>query len=151
MIHSHKLVELVIEDHNIWRYDYEEINQTKTNPLKIDTDGDGLNDLDEIELKFDPLKVDSKADGIKDGERELTYNTNYNDEVSLKINGKGNIASTTTIDIFENSSFSNIKGISNRVYVFHTDSKMKNAEVEIKYDISDINKKGLNICIYLLI
>lgn len=124
--------------------DYEEINQTKTNPLKIDTDGDGLNDLDEIELKFDPLKVDSKADGIKDGERELTYNTNYNDEVSLKINGKGNIASTTTIDIFENSSFSNIKGISNRVYVFHTDSKMKNAEVEIKYDISDINKKGLN-------
>lgn len=124
--------------------DYEEINKTKTNPLKVDSDGDKLNDSDELALGYDPLKEDTKGDGVKDGDRNLTYNTKYNNEVSLQINGKGNLASTTTIDVFENTAFDKVKGISNKVYVFHTSSKMENATVEIKYSIDDINKKGLN-------
>lgn len=38
------------------------------NPLKIDTDGDGLSDYDEIFVYgTDPLKVDTDGDGIPDG------------------------------------------------------------------------------------
>lgn len=124
--------------------DYYEVNTSKTDPLKPDTDGDGLNDSDELVFKLNPLKEDSKGDGLKDGDRSLSYNTNYNKEISLQVNGKGNIASTTTIDVFENTAFNKINGISNRVYVFYTKGKMDNAVVTIKYDIKDINKKGLN-------
>lgn len=124
--------------------DYDEVNKFKTDPKKTDTDSDGLNDSDELALGLDPLKEDSKGDKIKDGDRTLTYNTKYNNEVSLKINGKGNLASTTTIDSFENNAFNKVKGVSNKVYVFHTNAKMDDATVVIKYNIKDINKKGLN-------
>ena len=40
-------------------FDIDEINLTKTDPLKADTDGDGLNGVDELnKYKTDPLKAD---------------------------------------------------------------------------------------------
>jgi len=40
----------------------------KTDPTKVDTDGDGLTDREEnVVYKTDPLKVDTDGDGINDG------------------------------------------------------------------------------------
>ncbi|OQX16250.1 MAG: hypothetical protein BWK73_04325 [Thiothrix lacustris] len=48
--------------------DGEEVNTLKTDPLKPDTDGDGLSDSDEVlKSKTDPLKADTDADGVNDG------------------------------------------------------------------------------------
>jgi outer membrane protein OmpA-like peptidoglycan-associated protein len=48
-----------------------------TDPLKADTDNDGLNDFDEINrYNTNPLVADSDEEGLKDGEEVLTYRTN---------------------------------------------------------------------------
>lgn len=110
--------------------DYYEVNISKTNPLLADTDGDGINDGDEISLGLDPLNDDSKGDGIKDGERELTYTVESEDtDVNIEITGKGNIVSTT-IDVFESNSLSDVEGLLNRVYNFYTDGIMKKSIVK---------------------
>ncbi len=45
-----------------------EIRKTKTNPRKVDTDGDGLTDWVEVyRTKTNPRKADSDGDGINDG------------------------------------------------------------------------------------
>lgn len=124
--------------------DYYEINISKTDPLKADTDGDGLNDGDELDLGLDPLKVDSKGDGIEDNQRTLTYNIeNSKFGVFIEINGKGNIASST-IDVFENSTFSDMDGLIDKVYNFYTDGTIESAVVKINYSLEDIQSKGLN-------
>ncbi|MFC5370528.1 LPXTG cell wall anchor domain-containing protein, partial [Arcanobacterium bovis] len=46
-------------------------------PLKPDTDGDGLNDGDEIAKGTDPLKPDTDGDGVSDGD-EITHGTDPN-------------------------------------------------------------------------
>jgi hypothetical protein len=49
--------------------DGEEVNVTKTDPLKWDTDGDRLSDKDELTIyKTDPLKADTDGDGFNDYE-----------------------------------------------------------------------------------
>lgn len=124
--------------------DYYEVNQTKTDPNLADTDKDGMNDGDELDLGLDPLKSDSKGDGIKDGKRTLSYTINEEENgVTLQINGQGNIASST-IDVFNNSTFSDMKGILDKVYNFHSNGTVSSAIVQIKYDSATVQSKGLN-------
>ncbi len=131
--------------------DYYEINESKTDPLKADSDSDGINDGDELDLGLDPLKSDSKGDGIKDGERELTYTIN-NEKlgVELSITGNGNISSST-IDVFSNSTFSDMDGLLDKVYNFYSNGTIKSATVKIKYDLDEITAQGLtedNLTLY---
>ena len=52
--------------------DWDEITVYKTDPNLADTDGDGLNDGDEISVyKTDPNLVDTDGDGLSDG-KEVT-------------------------------------------------------------------------------
>ncbi len=121
-----------------------EIEKTQTDPLKADTDNDGIRDGDELDLGLDPLKADSKGDGLKDSERDLTYTIEEKDlGVTIEINGKGNIASST-IDLVKNNTFNNMDGLLDTIYSFYSTGKINNAKVTIKYDIEDITKKGLN-------
>lgn len=124
--------------------DYYEINESKTAPLKADTDSDGINDGDELDLGLDPLKSDSKGDGKKDGSRELSYTIN-NDKlgIELQITGKGNISSST-IDVFSNSRFSDMDGLLDKVYNFYSNGTISKATVKIKYDLAEITKQGLS-------
>jgi outer membrane protein OmpA-like peptidoglycan-associated protein len=56
--------------------DGEEVNRYKTDPLKTDTDSDGLNDGEEVlKYKTDPLKADTDGDGLNDGEEVNKYKT----------------------------------------------------------------------------
>jgi outer membrane protein OmpA-like peptidoglycan-associated protein len=56
--------------------DGDEVHLYHTDPLKYDTDGDGLSDGDEV-LKYhtDPLKYDTDGDGLSDGDEVLKYHT----------------------------------------------------------------------------
>ena len=57
--------------------DGDEVNVYKTDPLKVDTDGDGLSDGDEVmKYKSDPLKTDTDGDGLNDGDEVNLYKTN---------------------------------------------------------------------------
>lgn len=56
-----------------------EINVYKTDPKKADTDGDGLNDALEINTyKTNPNKADTDGDGLSDGLEVNTYNSDPN-------------------------------------------------------------------------
>lgn len=49
----------------------------KTDPKNPDTDGDGLNDFEEVKTyTTNPLVVDTDGDGLKDNEEVKTYKTN---------------------------------------------------------------------------
>jgi outer membrane protein OmpA-like peptidoglycan-associated protein len=56
--------------------DGDEVNRYMTDPLNRDTDGDGLTDGDEV-LKYltNPLSKDTDSDGLTDYEEIFTYNT----------------------------------------------------------------------------
>lgn len=51
--------------------DYDEEHVYNTDPQNRDTDGDGLSDSDEIELKLNPLKKDTDGDGVLDGNGKI--------------------------------------------------------------------------------
>ncbi len=75
-------------------------DQIKTDPKKIDTDGDELTDRQEIEIyKTSPLKKDTDADGFSDGaEVRNFYNPNGDGEllnVSQAIDSISNTNTTT--------------------------------------------------------
>jgi ribosomal protein L40E len=57
--------------------DGEEIAHYHTNPLEADSDADGLKDGDEVlKYKTEPLNPDSDGDGLSDGDEALKYRTN---------------------------------------------------------------------------
>ncbi len=57
--------------------DGEEVHKYHTNPLKADTDGDGLKDGDEVtKYKTDPLRADTDDDGLRDADEVMKYQTN---------------------------------------------------------------------------
>ncbi|PWN08029.1 hypothetical protein DDZ15_01365 [Rhodohalobacter mucosus] len=56
--------------------DYDEIYVYETSPLSPDSDDDGLNDYDEVMTHgTDPLTADSDDDGLSDGDEVNVYNT----------------------------------------------------------------------------
>jgi outer membrane protein OmpA-like peptidoglycan-associated protein len=57
--------------------DGEEVNTHKTDPLNADSDGDGLNDGSEVNShKTDPLNPDTDGDKLNDGDEVNTHKTN---------------------------------------------------------------------------
>ena len=53
------------------RSDGDEVNKYGTDPLVADTDGDGLDDGDEITLGTNPLVQDTDGDGIIDSKEKF--------------------------------------------------------------------------------
>lgn len=59
--------------------DGDEVKRYRTNPLRVDSDGDGLSDGEEIKKhKTDPARFDTDGDGLSDGDELLKYNTDPN-------------------------------------------------------------------------
>lgn len=66
----------LIDSDNDGLANVEEI-QLGTNPLNADSDADGLNDFDENRTYgTDPLQADTDSDGLSDFDEVITYNTN---------------------------------------------------------------------------
>ena len=63
--------------------DFQEVHIYKTNPLKVDTDGDRLRDYDEIAWKLNPLKPDTDGNGITDDLEDLDKDglNNYDESI----------------------------------------------------------------------
>ena len=102
--------------------DYQELNETKTEPCNYDTDEDGLSDGDELELGLDPLKP--KTDGTTlDSERKITQTlkaenmdelltSENNDAVpSLTLTTNGNINNRVVITTTASNDFSDSRAI----------------------------------------
>lgn len=78
--------------------------QKRTDPLKADTDGDGLNDYEELYVYHtNPLLADTDGDGVSDLEESkyalsnpLTVDFNGNNAVTASISGKDASATTNT-------------------------------------------------------
>lgn len=129
--------------------DYYEVNESKTDPLKADSDDDELNDGNEIVLGLDPLKKSTYDDDILDGKRELTYKLT-NENANLELTGKGNIA-FATIDIFENETLKERTGILDKVYFYYSDADITNAKISISYNLDEVLANNLvedNLTIY---
>lgn len=57
--------------------DGDEVNNYKSNPLNADSDGDGLKDGEEVnKYRTNPVLRDTDGDGLKDGEEVNLYKTN---------------------------------------------------------------------------
>lgn len=95
-----------------------EIEQTKTSPLKKDTDGDGLTDYNEFVLNLNPIKKDSKEDGINDSERNNIFEIK-SDDVTLEITGTGNIADTH-VNVIYNTKAALQEGALNKEFSFYS-------------------------------
>ncbi|PKN72067.1 MAG: hypothetical protein CVU50_08775 [Candidatus Cloacimonetes bacterium HGW-Cloacimonetes-3] len=67
--------------------DVDEINKYKTDPKKVDTDGDGLNDYVEVmQYKTNPLNPDTDGDGLNDYVEVMQYKT---DPLNPDTDGEG--------------------------------------------------------------
>jgi outer membrane protein OmpA-like peptidoglycan-associated protein len=67
--------------------DGDEVKKYKTNPMAVDSDNDGLKDGDEVNVeKTDPNKADTDGDGLSDGDELLKYKT---DAVKADTDGDG--------------------------------------------------------------
>ena len=67
--------------------DYDEINVYKTDPNNPDTDGDGLNDYAEVmQYKTNPLQVDTDGDGLNDYAEVMQHKT---DPLKVDTDGDG--------------------------------------------------------------
>lgn len=72
--------------------DIDEINIYLTNPILADTDFDGLSDGDEVNLYgTDPTNPDTDGDGFSDGDEVNLYGTNPNDLNSFPIVADGDL------------------------------------------------------------
>lgn len=49
--------------------------ELKTDPMNLDTDGDGLSDGEEVKLSTDPMVTDTDADGLSDGDEVRVWKT----------------------------------------------------------------------------
>lgn len=92
--------------------DGDEVNKYGTDPLKYDTDGDGLNDFADINMGFDPNKADTDEDGVTDSEeiihQEVTLSV---DEPEIEGLVSVNIDTQTNGDININTFLLNVYGI----------------------------------------
>ena len=67
--------------------DGDEVHTYRTNALKTDTDGDGLKDGEEVlQYKTDPLKADTDGDGLNDGLEVTKHKT---DPIKADTDGDG--------------------------------------------------------------
>lgn len=66
--------------------DYQEVMVYDTDPFNYDTDGDGMNDRAEIFLGYNPLAMDTYGDGILDSDRIITQTVDLEVTETFDIN-----------------------------------------------------------------
>lgn len=128
--------------------DGDEVNVYGTDVFVDDTDGDELKDGDEIELSLDPFITDTDGDGIIDGKERFqqTYTylvENQNcivEEISISLEGTGNIKSNTTVESIMNEDLlcSGVIGLVGEPFDIVTESDFERAELTFKVDVDKL-------------
>lgn len=111
--------------------DGEEVYKYKTNPSKIDTDNDGLDDFKEIQLGFNPLVANEKFD--------ITYAPKIdNDTVfpSVKITLSGEQAQSLSIEQYDNEMLfpKDMPGYMGMAYDFNVNGSFDEAVISFGFD-----------------
>ena len=124
--------------------DGEEINVYGTDPLVADWDEDGLVDGDEIEVGTEPLNPDTDDDGILDGDERFLQTYTYQvenqecavTEVSVTLEGTGNLQSTTHIESIMNKDVlcTGVVGLVGEPFEIETESEFDEATITFKID-----------------
>ncbi|WP_276302697.1 hypothetical protein [Halorussus lipolyticus] len=121
-----------------------------TDPLAPDTDSDGLTDPDEYEVGTDPLDNDTDDDGVLDGNETFsTSKTDAKTGVSINITGKGNVASTLSINnstepMVQTDSVKNVSA--SDAYDFEAKANFSTANITLPYNesrVGDANESNL--------
>ena len=115
--------------------DGEEVYKYKTNPSKIDTDNDGLDDFKEIQLGFNPLVANEKFD--------ITYAPkNDNDTVSpsVKITLSGEQAQSLSIEQYDNEMLfpKDMPGYMGMAYDFNVNGSFDEAVISFGFDKTNL-------------
>lgn len=122
-----------------------EVQIYHTDPLKADTDGDGLCDGDEVAIKTNPLLPDSDGNGIIDIDEKILQSLDYDItgaeasaivKAEIKMACTQNIVKTTSIsNTYDTSVFaSEVVGRVGGPIEFNSMSKFDNATITFSYD-----------------
>ena len=123
--------------------EYEQ-NISLTDSQNKDSDGDTINDGDEIVLGLNPKLVDTKGDSIEDSKRKLTYEVVDKDtNTTITISGSGNLTKTT-VDTYETESLKNINSIISPVYYISSEASIDKMNITLKYDKARVQSKNAN-------
>ena len=109
-----------------------EINISKTDPLKVDSDNDGLNDYNEVVLKYNPNDEKSNNKNKKDN-----YSFKY-DNVKLSVTGTGNIADTYVL-IDKNTNFLDNDALINKEYNIYSEGDLDKVNITIGYTKEELD------------
>ncbi|MDZ7688608.1 MAG: lamin tail domain-containing protein [Halobacteriales archaeon] len=132
--------------------DSEELNVHNTEPDDEDTDDDGLLDGEELKLGTDPLSNDTDGDGTLDGDETYTSTTeNQGLGVNVSITGEGYLAKNTSVDRTGSIKFPSKKktdgAISQAVEIFSDD--FDSANLTFSYDESNFeNESNISVVRY---
>ena len=115
--------------------DGEEVYKYKTNPSKIDTDNDGLDDFKEIQLGFNPLVANEKFD--------INYAPKIdNDTVSpsVKITLSGEQAQSLSIEQYDNEMLfpKDMPGYMGMAYDFNVNGSFDEAIISFRFDKTNL-------------
>lgn len=139
--------------------DGEEVTIHGTDPLKSDTDGEGLSDSDEILLGTSPLVQDTDGDTILDCDekimQEYVYETNkediYIEEVKITMNATGNVERTTRVEGMRGMDplCEGVVGIIDEPFSIETDSEFDTATISFRFHMDSLDDKSVEDFIIL--
>lgn len=139
--------------------DGEEVTIHGTDPLKSDTDGEGLSDSDEIVLGTSPLIQDTDGDTIFDCDekimQEYVYETNqedvYIEEVKITMNATGNVERTTRVEGMRGMDplCEGVAGIIDEPFSIETDSEFDTATISFQFNLDSLGNKSVEDFIIL--
>ncbi|MGN0666717.1 MAG: VWA domain-containing protein, partial [Huintestinicola sp.] len=111
--------------------DYFEINNSNTDPLNPDTDGDGMNDGDEIIEGFDP---NDPSDSSESADDSLSVSDGT---VEVVLTGSPKTADVSFVPC-TNKSIQGTPGVIGTAYEFYSDSEFTSARLTFAYTDAEI-------------
>ena len=130
-----------------------------TDPLKVDTDDDGLEDGDEIYFETDPLNPDTDGNGVLDGDEKrfqtFIHKVENEDcavtEVRVSMEGTGNLQKATTVESIMNKDIlcSEVVGLVGEPFEIKTTSQFDKATLTYVIDKSKLGDTEFDNLLFL--
>lgn len=116
-----------------------EIDDSKTDPTKKDTDEDTLSDYAELLAGLNPLE--KKSDG-KTNDKDRTFDEEYKqNDVRVSLSGNAEIYNTY-IGEFNVAGLSRTPGVMSEAYEICSEKSLKNSKITFSYDEQVVKNRG---------